>query len=261
MQRTILFAAAVYQFKEGKDCLQNILDFSQGYVVAHLNPMMPNATVHKLKVELNNTRTFFNPERLLMKTPHKASPHSLLDIFVSNVKFSWFLSWKFVIHFTQNERIVRTGIDAFFASTLLRAGFTAIPRDGCEQTWVNHTCRPHHDTSAIYDKLWSELPRPVAWRYGQVDGAFLRRDVTRALKYHSASYDTSICCPQEKFLPSIMPREVGVSITYINWNGDLRITCEDIQMVKKGEMEGVFAVKRANNLLLNDCAAASLSNN
>ena len=58
MQRTILFAAALYKFKEGKDCLQNILDFSQGYVVTHLNPMMPNATVQQLKVEFNNTRIF-----------------------------------------------------------------------------------------------------------------------------------------------------------------------------------------------------------
>lgn len=236
----LLFAVPLHRNSE---VVNNILRMSAGAIVVHINGLAVPLQI------VNSSRVVINSERLKMRSPHIPSPNSLLEIFQSNLKAADHLPWTHAVHMTSNERIVRGGIDAYILGSSALGGFSSIPRYGCASTFVHGTCHPHGETVTQYKKLW---PHISPFRYGQVDGAFFRRSVLVGLRH--THYSHKICCPQEKMLPSLFGNaSVPPAITFMNWNEHLNILCDDVRRVRAGEYEGVFAVKRASNVLLMSC--------
>jgi hypothetical protein len=244
----LLFSVAIYR---NDDVVQNILMMSvNGTVVFHLNALS------NMRAPATSDRVVANPERLSMRSSHVPSPNSLLEIFQSNLRAAWPRSWTHVVHMTENERIVRPGIDRYVLSAPY-GGFSAIlSPSSCTSTFVNHRCRPHNEGSQLYRHLWPTLS---ILRYGQVDGAFFPRRTVESLLQMRTNYSGyRVCCPQEKVLPSLFNNSlVAPSITFMNWRGawsKWKPKCEDLAAVRAGAYSGVYAVKRADDTLLKSCS-------
>ena len=215
-----------------------------------------------------------NPSRLLMKHPSRASPHSLLDILLSNyaaAKQRWGGSFSHCVHVTSNERFVRPGAAAHAVqydagvSLIYIAKCTSddgkpsplparLARGACNfHNLTQEICNSDPLMQQVYARVGGSLPSCYS---GQMDGAFLSRELvelawssfpSRLRPGHgNASLGAQFLSPPtELYAPSLImnarPRaRIAPSLTWMNWS-DFRGDMKQRLTVEPGDVEAVRA--------------------
>jgi len=258
----ILVLIPIYDITNAIEIIKNIIKYTNNaYIILHnnLNTHFTNEQLlENIQSEIpNDNKIFINPERLKMDNVHQQSPNSLWEILISNLHYSFEISdkisnWSYAIAMASNERFVRYGVERFLENSEKEAGYSTIPLGGFSEgnTKITHDKQLHWGETA---EVWKYIiPYLDDFYYGQVDGAFLSRNMCKFLcnlptvNYHNLDVTASI----EKLLPSFIHKytnKIGKSITYMDWINNLKITPEIIDNIRSSDnYRGIYSVKRVN---------------
>ena len=275
--RQIVVSIAVHEAPDAiLELLKNVRHNLPGCsIVVHHNALSPvsprelRATVRR--AELNATSTagsiVVNPKRIAMAKPADAMPRSLLDILLVNVAHATTelaASFTHVVHTCANERFVRPGAAAHVLAH--DAGISLIPRFGCSsndglpaRVSEDKGCLPHGKNAAALrrDPLMQAIaPSKTAIRWGQLDGAFFRRELISEFANISSALlkPGRVETPMEYYLPTFCfaraLKSPTTALTYMDWHytssrHKLEIKPADVAAVRRGRRgASFFSVKR-----------------
>lgn len=274
----VIITAPLYKLHDGANFIANVLHHAPfALVMAHINivsdkKMNKNSILAEVRSRCRCHdealgRFAVNPVRLTMKSPHYASPSSLVDIFFSNVRAAYFkwktVNWTHVVHMTQNERLVRFGMEEYVSGSGWDAGFTKIEHQpDCGKTVPQKkACKFRGHSISQLERYWPRW-RPVdRWRWGLFDGGFLSRSVVLKAAFEETTWNITTAServrgPQEILLPSLITKSHRTAPSSITLFVKPTVSCQNITSVKNGNLSFFFAIKRSHRNLcrcVSDC--------
>lgn len=238
----MMVSLPVYDLQNAVEVVRNIQTFTKAVIVLH-NNALSGFTNDDLRAAVGSD-VIINSERLAMECPHFNSPHSLWDITVSNIKACAHLPWNHIVLFTSNSRFVRRGVDEYLKKCPHASGISPIPAFGFDTDMLITDSRFPHDNDPRKCRTLLDAP---CYYYGNVDGAYLRRDVAKKLLSAKVTYTESYIAPQEIIVPTICaPFSNGSILTYTDWTSNMNVTPEIVYRIRMGHFPDIFAVKRVN---------------
>ena len=240
----LVCSSSVHVFEQTQLLLRNLDDFVGCDVVLHHS--VPSAMLPEELERLISERrplraargggavvVAANPVRLSMASAHRASPASLLDVWLCNYAYALerFPRLTHVMLVQENERFVRHGLAHYLAArSEVGAFFSGIPRHGClgssAPSAIEGECDPHGEGEAIRrDPLLAAalascasggstggfpvVPHTPALYYGQADGACVRRDVLERVLARGGTRVASLGQARRRARPELDRRAGG----------------------------------------------------